>query len=50
VREAGVEIISTEKISGNTTNINYEAPSTLLNPGFEAGSGAVFKVIVGGCE
>jgi hypothetical protein len=42
-------ITATNKITGSA-NVSYQAKSTLLNPGFLANSGVVFKVEVGGCS
>lgn len=43
-------IMATNKISGANTKVTYEARSLLFLPGFEVGTGVVFKAQTGGCQ
>ncbi len=43
-------IMATNKITGNATNVTYQANQINLNAGFNADNGTVFKVEIGGCN
>ncbi len=43
-------IMAINKITGVGTNVTYQAKSILLNPGFKADNGTVFKAEIGGCN
>ena len=43
-------IMATNKITGTGTKATYQAKSILLNPGFSAATGTIFKAEPGGCN
>ena len=43
-------ISATNKITGTGTRATYQAKSIILNAGFKADNGTVFKAEVGGCN
>ena len=43
-------IMATNKITGTGTKATYQAKSILLNPGFSASTGTIFKAEPGGCN
>lgn len=43
-------ITATNKVTGIGTRVTYQAKSILLNPGFKADSGTIFKAEFGGCN
>lgn len=48
--KASNSIQANNKISGIGTKETLESKSIILNPGFEASNGVIFKVQVGGCQ
>ena len=43
-------ITATNKITGTSTRVTFQAKSIILNAGFKADNGTVFKAEVGGCQ
>lgn len=43
-------IVATNKVTGIGTRATYQAKSILLNPGFSAANGTIFRAEIGGCN
>jgi hypothetical protein len=51
LKKASISIIATNQITGNGTNVSYQAGNKVeLNAGFKADNGTVFLAQIGGCN